>query len=397
MRTPQRNYYEVLGVPRTATPEEIKRRYRKLVRTYHPDVRQDASASAHQFFVEIVDAYKTLGDPLRRAEYDRLLEATARSAAAGSRPGNATTQRPGGAPSSQAAGAGGPTAGGTTRQQTRTAPDIGRLISEAEMSFIRGNLKDAESLAQQAVRLDRRNARAYAILGDVHRTQGQIDQAITDYTYAIQFDPGNAELQRRLDRLVNKERYRSTDSASPEISGEKEASLTMVINGIGWSVVAMLAFLTFTAQPNKDNPLPTLSFPPVDQWTYKFLGLAIATGILAGFLLASGRFIRPLDDELIFSSIGHTHAVALPIGLLLVVSALLCFYLALAIFIVTSVIQEYFSRSLSIVFGIALVLTLVLALAYTTGTQQVLLFGGNLVFVCMLVGWFLGDFFRGRW
>ncbi len=65
-----KDYYEIMGVPRTATQEEIKRAYRKLARKYHPDVSKEAEAE--QRFKEIGEAYEVLKDPEKRAAYDRL-------------------------------------------------------------------------------------------------------------------------------------------------------------------------------------------------------------------------------------------------------------------------------------------------------------------------------------
>jgi molecular chaperone DnaJ len=64
------DYYETLGVPRDAKPEEIKKAYRKLAMEYHPD-RNDGSAEAEERFKELSEAYEVLKDPDRRAAYDR--------------------------------------------------------------------------------------------------------------------------------------------------------------------------------------------------------------------------------------------------------------------------------------------------------------------------------------
>jgi curved DNA-binding protein len=66
-----RDYYEILGVPREAGPEEIRKAFRKLARKHHPDVATD-KASAEEKFKEINEAYEVLGDPEKRKKYDAL-------------------------------------------------------------------------------------------------------------------------------------------------------------------------------------------------------------------------------------------------------------------------------------------------------------------------------------
>jgi curved DNA-binding protein len=65
-----KDYYETLGVPRTATQEDIKRAYRKLARKYHPDVSKEPKAEAR--FKEVGEAYKVLKETDTRAAYDQM-------------------------------------------------------------------------------------------------------------------------------------------------------------------------------------------------------------------------------------------------------------------------------------------------------------------------------------
>jgi molecular chaperone DnaJ len=77
-----RDYYEILGVPREASPDDLKSAFRRLARQYHPDVNK--AQDAEEKFKEINEAYAVLSEPEKRAAYDRF--------------GHAGVRGPGGAP-----------------------------------------------------------------------------------------------------------------------------------------------------------------------------------------------------------------------------------------------------------------------------------------------------------
>ena len=65
----KRDYYEVLGVSKSASDDELKKAYRKLSKKYHPDINKEADAE--EKFKEVTEAYEVLSDSQKRAGYDQ--------------------------------------------------------------------------------------------------------------------------------------------------------------------------------------------------------------------------------------------------------------------------------------------------------------------------------------
>ena len=72
-----KTYYEILGIGAHASDDEIKSAYRKLARTYHPDLNPKRPRSAEERFKRIQEAYDVLSDPVSRAQYDQSFQALA--------------------------------------------------------------------------------------------------------------------------------------------------------------------------------------------------------------------------------------------------------------------------------------------------------------------------------
>ena len=82
-----RDFYEILGVERSASPDELKRAYRQMAMKYHPDRNPDDAEAEHKF-KEAAEAYEVLSDPQKRQRYDRFGHAGVRgNGGAGAQPG----------------------------------------------------------------------------------------------------------------------------------------------------------------------------------------------------------------------------------------------------------------------------------------------------------------------
>src|SRR3990167_10847302 len=78
-----KDYYQILGVPRNASQEEVKKAYRKLAHQFHPD----KTGGSEEKFKEVNEAYQVLGSEQKRAQYDRFGSAGFEGAGGGSGPG----------------------------------------------------------------------------------------------------------------------------------------------------------------------------------------------------------------------------------------------------------------------------------------------------------------------
>ncbi|NLN76618.1 MAG: DnaJ domain-containing protein [Armatimonadetes bacterium] len=364
-----RTHYEVLGLTRNATASQIKLRYRELVRKHHPDVAKD-KATSHRLFLQINDAYEVLRDPVRRKAYDESLTLDEVLKARRAERSRATTAK-------------------TTDQKRSVRPphaprNIAQLLKDARFAFIQKRLTAASDLCREALRIDPRNARAFAILGDVRRAQGNIDSAIKYYNYAIQFDPADHDTQQKLVKLVSRH-----ISAHSKVQRLRSSAEIRVANAIWWSIVFLLIML-IKVYPGVPIPWLHTYIPQVSKWSWNVVGFLAAASALAGAILSANGFLRHPDNELVFENAGGNWAVV-PVGLLLLIGSGFFFWGAAAFYIIVGGLQGSASRSVLSVFGAVTALVLLASfMCEPVLGAQVLLFGGNIAFLSSLFGWYTG-------
>ncbi len=188
----QRNYYEVLGLPPSATTDEIKRKYRELARKFHPDVVQD-KVLGQRVFTQINQAYSVLGNPERRAQYNMTLQA---GGSPNGTPANAAP-KPNGNPAapSQTAAAPAPPVS-PVKSQANT-----EMLGRAENAIMAGKPVEARTLAVRILESDPRHVRALEILGDALVQMGRRDEAAAQYRRALDIAPSKL-IQAKLTRMT---------------------------------------------------------------------------------------------------------------------------------------------------------------------------------------------------
>ncbi len=435
MSNSQPTYYELLGVSPSASQDTVKKRYRELARKYHPDVNPMPEA-AQQIKV-INEAYHTLGDTDKRQVYDANL-ALMRKAAADRDESKARPPQTNNPPHSPQRSSTPPSAGyngfGTTRpdpfpeaDRTRPRPannassqaqnntsgqnsntsrkataafnTADRLLAEAKLAFINHRYDTAENLCQQALMIDRRNAVAHEILGDIYLKKRQRDRAGTAYSYSIQFNPRNYSVQAKLESLgaTGYNQRQSSGSAAHTVSpGGWRFPINFEHDLIGIVLTVVLSVMLLASGIVLWNVPGEVIF---SGFSFNFFIAAALAGICAGGLMALYAGLRPLKEELFRrEQRPDGQPITANVGSVLIISSLLWFYASLLLYIGIAAPRGRLSSSVIRIYGCVIVLTILSALIYQTKDGatglSIAALSGNILFPACVLGWALGDSFR---
>jgi curved DNA-binding protein CbpA len=344
-----KTHYQSLGIAPTATPAEVKSAYRALVMQHHPDRSRDPKSPA--IFLEIQAAYEVLGDAPRRRDYDAILKRRSNPAPSPPAAPRASTR---------------PTATAPPRQPNMPPPVAAEIM---RLSKIFGQGRQAESidLARAIIERDPRQPLPYAVLGDIARGRGDINQAAKWYAYAAQFDPRNETYQRRYEELLMGSQVVTTRSGHTMVSNPQSTSalVTAIILALSLSVCSM-----FPRGPEAEAIQAILGF---------------LAGTFLGGALAIGWWIDRLSATL------RSHGLFMLLALANVGASL-------GLYLLFSVATKGFNRSLSGWFGVvvpAWILFGLLALAGGQATSLVVLTViPSAIALGGLCGWAIGDALR---
>ncbi|MDH7568112.1 MAG: DnaJ domain-containing protein [Armatimonadota bacterium] len=373
-----RTHYEILGVPRTADTEEIKRQYRRLVKRYHPDVATTDAAAAQRAFVRVTEAYHTLVDPQKRESYDRDL----RLREAQQAHHRAQTQRPSGAAhtTAEAAYAAHVRAQAHARARQQQAD---RLFAEAQMDLSRGRIPQAFAALQKVLRYNPRHAGAHSLLGDIYRVQGRVEEAIRMYTLAVQLNPDSRQDLEKLERLARQNRL-ATEAQVHGLSSWMRLA----------AAVACLVFVALVFLPSHAPGDPLLpNFVLLRSWTDNLVLSMVGAGLAGGSLLVLTGYVTNLDDEFLLATV-RTGGGPLPIGVLVLLVSLIFYPLAVFFYVVNAIMQESASTGMVRLLLVCTGTVVLFALALPEAAPQTLLFGGNVLFPSLLLGCLLAGMVR---
>lgn len=375
-----KTHYDTLGLKRSATAADVKSAYRKIVLAHHPDRSKDPKSPS--IFMAATEAYDVLSDPQAKLRYDESLDAEAKRAQ------ERVRQNVTGAASATKTATPKPSAprpGWSSPNETTAtvAADVQKLT----VLFARGRHAEAERLARQVINVAPKSPVPYAVLGDIARLKGDLNEAAKCYAYAAQYEPNNPIYQRRYEELLSSTRI-VEDQRHYRTRLESE-DRRMLAPMAGMLIV--LAAGIYLVLSREQAVFAKLSL--ISTWTLGLPIMLFLSGIAVGASLAMGNLL----DR--FQSLATTATGRTGPAVTLAIVAVANFWGAAVLYMLLGVFQRAFNFSMTRLLAGTAVVTLMLALFTALGTHiepgQVIAWGGNLVYLGALAGWLVADSFRG--
>jgi len=336
--------YRTLGLPIGATPDEIRRRFRKLARKLQPDVRV-GDARAHAQFVEVKRAYETLMDDEARARIEAEL------------------------------------VGGLDPSFT-IVEDFEATLGQARDLAVEGHRAEAKGLCADLLRARPMDPDVFELLAEIYQAEG------------------NHELEKRMREELA--RIRGPRRPEPSVTARRAAQGFDVRRDMWtgeavpkrWWLAALglAAVLGCVAWVAGDTGSPALS-----AFSSAEIAAAAASGLVGIGLLAASGVLGSFDLHL-GAPVTERGAAAIPMWLYLIVAGMLSAALSLLFYVAFAIFEHGFSKHVLGLFAFVAATAAAMAYAHGGDWLLVMLAGSNVILVSGLIGWAIGSVFRpGNW
>lgn len=360
-----KTYYEILGVTESASADEIRVAYRKLVLKYHPD--RSGNKSTTDQFVLINHAYQVLSDKDRRNDYDVILNLRRERVKQTFKNSTPKTED---------------IRDKDNHHTRQVSAELTSKMTQAASLFSKGYYDRAEELANSVIKRAPNMAIAHAILGDIARLRQNMTAALKHYSYAVQLEPKNTTFAKRYEELL-----RQTNTGDLQGNVRVITRPTIAI----WLLLLISPMMMFYVAAAREQPIfPNLT--PISTWTAGLLVMLFVNGVVLGAALS----ISSIVDK--WESIVKSSSGQLSPGAALGLVALVNFWAAIALYLFVGLAQKSFTYSMSRALTCVVILMLGYSLAAYFSTTiiwyQTLLWGGNVAYLGVLCGWTVADAFR---
>lgn len=243
---------------------------------------------------------------------------------------------------------------------------------------------EAEKLAREVSEVDPKQPLPYAILGDIAKSKGNVNQAAKMYAYAVQFDPQNVTYQRRYEQLLNSTMTVVGKNDFTSLSGGAESPKALTV-AASLSLILLVAVAAFRMSPALPN------FSLISTWSVTLFLALFGAGLSLGVALSLGNWL----DR--FTSVNTNAVGGVSPAVILSLVACVNFWIAALLYGVLGAATRAFNYSttrLVLATGtLAFFFSLAAAMAGISFSQT-LLWGGNVLYLSAIIGWLVSDAFR---
>lgn len=369
------NLYRILGLKDFADLDQVKAAYRQLALKVHPDRSPDPAATDR--FIEVNKAYEVLSDPKRKRDYDAALKLRAQIDEKKTEPIRGAKVGPISEDFFQAPS---PSPSAAQTQKAKSA----LVLSESNrmiVKFSRGELEEAERLANKVLGLDSRHALAYAVLGDVAAARGNLKLAAKQFAYACQMDPSNPLYLKRHVEMLDR---------SQRLADGKQDMNSRKSQGMGaFGICALLPVIVIFSWRN----------PPLLNGMGPFSGLGaslVLSSLVSGFFGGMAGGLNLMFPRFSQTMVTLTGNVSLMLAFVPVF--VINFWLGALLLIGWGIVRNALGSTSLRVIGLCLALLVLHTLLGTLvggNPTQILLWLGSLIYIGALLGWAVADVVPG--